>query len=138
MNRNILNQAFITMGYRQMTDVNTGNIYGKPVGFGIIVAKIENNHKEVTFKSLFRNYTTGKTQPWLTSKMNIDYTDPKVGYETVKNEELYNKYVNDIAQKEAEHGNHVYKLIYNYGSEYNVNKTFAFQAKNDIMSMFNL
>ena len=119
-----------------MSNVN-GNIYGKPVGFGTIITKIENNHKEVTFKSLFRNYTTGKVQSWLTSKMNIDYTDPKVGYEIITGKELYNKYVNDIAQKEAEHLNYVYKLIYNYGSEYAVNKTFAFSTKNDIMSMFN-
>jgi hypothetical protein len=40
MNRNILNQAFITMGYRQMSSHNIGNIYGKPVGFGIVIAKI--------------------------------------------------------------------------------------------------
>lgn len=138
MNRNILNQAFITMGYRQMSNINTGNIYGKPVGFGIIIAKINKNHKEITFKSLFRHYTTGETTVWSTSKMNIDYTDPKTGYETIENKELYNKYVNDIAYEEAEHGTHVYKLIYNYGSEYAVNKTFAFKAKNDIMSMFNL
>ena len=90
MNRNILNQAFITMGYRQMSDFTTGNIYGKPIGFGIIVAKIDKNHKEITFKSLFRNYTTGETTAWLTSKMNIDYTNPKFGYETLIEENLYN------------------------------------------------
>ena len=45
MNRNILNQAFITMGYRQMSSHNLGNIYGKPVGFGIVIAKIDQNHK---------------------------------------------------------------------------------------------
>lgn len=136
MNRNILNQAFITMGYRQMSHFNTGNIYGKPIGFGIIVAKIDKNHKEITFKSLFRNYTTGETTAWLTSKMNIDYTDPKAGYETVKDEELYNKYVNDIASKETEHGDIIHKFMSN-GAEYKDN-TFAFSSKYDIMSMFNL
>ena len=136
MNRNILNQAFITMGYRQMTDINTGNIYGKPIGFGIIIAKIDKNHKEITFKSLFRNYTTGETTAWLTSKMNIDYTNPKTGYETVKDEELYNKYVNDIASTESEHGDIINKFMSN-GAEYK-DSTFAFKSKNDIMSMLNL
>ena len=136
MNRNILNQAFITMGYRQMSDINTGNIYGKPVGFGIIVAKINKNHKEITFKSLFRNYTTGETTTWLTSKMNIDYTDPKVRYETFKDEELYYKYINDIASTESEHGDIIHKFMSN-GAEYK-DSTFAFRSKNDIMSMLNL
>lgn len=136
MNRNILNQAFITMGYRQMSDINTGNIYGKPIGFGIIVAKINKNHKEITFKSLFKNYTTGEITTWLTSKMNIDYTNPKTGYETVKDEELYNKYVNDIASTESEHGDIINKFMSN-GAEYK-DSTFAFRSKNDIISMLNL
>lgn len=136
MNRNILNQAFITMGYRQMSDINTGNIYGKPIGFGIIVAKIDKNHKEIAFKSLFRNYTTGETTTWLTSKMNIDYTNPKVGYETLDEENLYNKYINDIASTETEHGDIIHNFMSN-GAEYK-DSTFAFRSKNDIMSMFNL
>ena len=136
MNRNILNQAFITMGYRQMSDFTTGNIYGKPIGFGIIVAKIDKNHKEITFKSLFRNYTTGETTAWLTSKMNIDYTNPKFGYETLIEENLYNQYINDIASTETEHGDIINKFMSN-GAEYK-NSTFAFSSKYDIMSMFNL
>ena len=136
MNRNILNQAFITMGYRQMSDINTGNIYGKPIGFGIIVAKIDKNHKEITFKSLFRNYTTGETTAWLTSKMNIDYTDPKVGYETLNEKNLYNQYVNDIASTETEHGDMIHKFMSN-GTKHK-DSTFAFSSKYDIMSMLNL
>lgn len=136
MNRNILNQAFITMGYRQMSSHNIGNIYGKPVGFGIIIAKINQNHKEITFKSIFRNYTTGKATTWLTSKMNIDYTNPKTGYETFEGENLYNQYINDIASTENEHGDIIHKFMSN-GIEHK-NSTFAFSTRNDIMSMINI
>ena len=88
MNRNILNQAFVTMGYRQMTSHNMGNIYGKPVGFGIVIAWIEQNHKEITFKTACR-YVEGKTLLLDSKKINIDYTDPKVGYETIDEKDLY-------------------------------------------------
>ena len=59
MNRNILNQAFITMGYRQMSSHNLGNIYGKPVGFGIVIAKIDQNHKEITLKEAIERFFKG-------------------------------------------------------------------------------
>lgn len=136
MNRNILNQAFITMGYRQMSSYNIGNVYGKPIGFGIIIAKINQNHKEITFKSIFRNYTTGEATAWLTSRMNIDYTNPKTGYETFNGENLYNQYINDIASTETEHGDIIHKFMSN-GTEYK-NSTFAFSTRNDIMSMINI
>lgn len=136
MNRNILNQAFITMGYRQMSSYNIGNVYGKPIGFGIIIAKINQNHKEITFKSIFRNYTTGKATTWLTSKMNIDYTNPKTGYETFNGENLYNRYINDIASTETEHGDIIHRFMAN-GTEHK-NSTFAFSTRNDIMSMINI
>lgn len=133
MNRNILNQAFITMGYRQMSSHNIGNIYGKPVGFGIIIAKIDQNHKEIIFKTACRS-VKGETLTWDSKKVNIDYTDPKVGYETLGGEDLYERYINMIAY--AEYECHTDKIIYSgcCGEK----GPFAFSTRNDIMSMVNL
>lgn len=134
MNRNILNQAFITMGYRQMSSYNIGNIYGKPVGFGIVIAKINQNHKEIIFKTLCRS-VQGETLAWDSKKINIDYTDPKVGYETLDGKDLYERYINMIAY--AEYECHTDKIIYSGG--YRGGKgPFAFSSRNDIMSMINL
>ena len=132
MNRNILNQAFITMGYRQMSSHNIGNIYGKPVGFGIIVAKIEQNHKEIIFKTLCRS-VQGETLTWDSKKVNIDYTNPKTGYETIDGEDLYEAYIRMIAY--AEYECHTDKIIYSgcRGGK----GPFAFTTRNDVMSMFN-
>jgi len=132
MNRNILNQAFITMGYRQMSSHNIGNIYGKPVGFGIVIAKIDQNHKEITFKTLFRRYDDEKTGVWNSSKIDIDFTDPKTGYETIEGEDLYNEYIKSIAYGEYEAS--VEKVITPVNGKY---KPFAFSTRNDIMSMIN-
>ena len=133
MDRNILNQAFITMGYRQMSSHNIGNIYGKPVGFGIVIAKINQNHKEIIFKTLCSS-VQGETLVWDSKKVNIDYTDPKVGYETLEGEDLYERYINMIAY--AEYECHTDKIIYSGG--YRGGKgPFAFSTRNDIMSMIN-
>lgn len=133
MNRNILNQAFVTMGYRQMTSHNMGNIYGKPVGFGIVIACIEQNHKEITFKTAFRS-VKGKTLIWDSKKVNIDYTDPKTGYETIDGEDLYEAYIHMIAY--AEYECHTDKIIYT--SCRGGKGPYAFYAKNDIMSMVDM
>ena len=133
MNRNILNQAFITMGYRQMTSHNMGNIYGKPVGFGIVIAWIEQNHKEITFKTAFRS-VKGKTLTWDSKKINIDYTDPKVGYEIIDGKDLYERYINMLANAAYKCGTD--KIIYNaYQREI---RPCAFYSKNDVMSFFNI
>ena len=133
MNRNILNQAFITMGYRQMSSHNLGNIYGKPVGFGIVIAKIDQNHKEITFKTGWI-YTQGESFILDSKKINIDYTNPKVGYETLKAEDLYERYINMIAY--AEYTCDTDKIIYSgcRGGK----GPFAFYTKNDVMSFFNI
>lgn len=133
MNRNILNQAFIAMGYRQMSSHNIGNIYGKPVGFGIIVAKIEQNHKEITFKTLCRS-TQGETLTWDSKKIDIDYTNPKVGYETISGKDLYEAYIRMIAY--AEYECHTDKIIYSgcRGGK----GPFAFTTRNDVMLFFNI
>ena len=133
MNRNILNQAFITMGYRQMSSHNLGNIYGKPVGFGIVIAKIDQNHKEITFKTGWI-YTQGESFILDSKKINIDYTNPKVGYETLEAEDLYERYINMIAY--AEYECHTDKIIYT--SDRGGKGPYAFYAKNDIMSMVNM
>ena len=133
MNRNILNQAFITMGYRQMSSHNLGNIYGKPVGFGIIIAKIDQNHKEITFKTGWI-YTQGESFILDSKKINIDYTDPKTGYETIDGKDLYERYINMIAY--AEYECHTDKIIYT--SDRGGKGPYAFYAKNDIMSMVDM
>ena len=69
-----------------MSSHNLGNIYGKPVGFGIVIAKIDQNHKEITFKTGWI-YTQGESFILDSKKINIDYTNPKVGYETLEAED---------------------------------------------------
>ena len=133
MNRNILNQAFITMGYRQMSSHNLGNIYGKPVGFGIVIAKIDQNHKEITFKTGWV-YAQGESFILNSKKINIDYNDPKVGYETIKGEDLYERYINMIANAEYECGT---DKIINYVCQGEI-RPCAFYSKNDVMSFFNI
>ena len=133
MNRNILNQAFITMGYRQMSSHNLGNIYGKPVGFGIIIAKIDQNHKEITFKTGWI-YTQGESFILDSKKINIDYTNPKVGYETLEAEDLYERYINMIANAEYKCGTD--KIIYNV--YHGKTRPCAKNKKNDVMSFFNI
>ena len=133
MNRNILNQAFFTMGYRQMSSHNLRNIYGKPVGFGIIIAKIDQNHKEITFKTGWI-YTQGESFILDSKKINIDYTNPKVGYETLEAEDLYERYINMIANAEYKCGTD--KIIYNV--YHGKTRPCAFYTKNDVMSFFNI
>ncbi len=133
MNRNILNQAFIAMGYRQLSNHNLGNIYGKPIGFGMIIAQIENNHKEISMKTLFRRYNDEKIGVWGSSKIDIDFTNPKTGYETLEGEDLYNEYAKSIAYGEYEAS--AEKVITPISGNY---KTFAFITKNDFMSLFNI
>ena len=133
MNRNILNQAFVTMGYRQMSSHNLGNIYGKPVGFGIVIAKIDQNHKEITFKTGWV-YAQGESFILNSKKINIDYNDPKVGYETIKGEDLYERYINMIANAEYECGT---DKIINYVCRGEI-RPCAFYSKNDVMSFFNI
>ena len=133
MNRNILNQAFIGMGYRQLSNNNLGNIYGKPIGFGMIIAQIKNNHKEISMKTLFRRYDTSETGVWGSSKIDIDFTNPKTGYETLAGEDLYNEYVKSIAYGEYEAS--AEKVIIPISGK---DKPFAFITKNDFMSFLNI
>lgn len=121
------------MGYRQMSSYNLGNIYGKPVGFGIVIAKIDQNHKEITFKTGWI-YTQGESFILDSKKINIDYTNPKVGYETLKAEDLYERYINMIANAEYKCGTD--KIIYNV--YHGKTRPCAFYTKNDVMSFFNI
>lgn len=130
MNRFILNQAFITMGYRQLTNFDLGNIYCKPVGFSVITAKVAINHKEVVFRLLFHNYSKpSEILAFSEHKMDIDFTDEKLGYEHLSNNELYDLYCKGIAYSEIE---------LNLGDALSAgakDETFAFRSKNDVMSM---
>ena len=53
MNKNILIQALVTMGYRPMDEKQL--IWGKPIGFGMIAGEIKEEDNAVEFKTLFNN-----------------------------------------------------------------------------------
>ena len=125
MDKKILNHALISMGYRQMGPINTDNYYGKPIGFGMIVAIIKNNG-EVQFKSLFRNYKNNELTIWNSKNANFNNYEN----ETLNDVDLYEKYITEIAY--AEYEVNADKVIY-VG---NHSDTFAFVTNNDIVSMF--
>lgn len=120
MNREILNQALITMGYRKMDK----DIYGKPVGFCIIISKIENDNK-VIFKSIFNNYS--KPEEKLVYNSYIAEID--IEFE-LSNEELYEICCKIIAYAEIE-------ICVGKAMETGrKDSTFAFSTITDIMSEF--
>lgn len=88
----IFRQAFVNMGYRHMDDKES--IWGKPVGFGIIIAEVKD--ETIEFKTMF-NDVKGETNIWGSSAINIkEVTDG------VDGDELYKKCVYNIAYKEFE------------------------------------
>lgn len=97
MNRNILNQALVTMGYRRM---DTENVYGKPVGYCLILARIDIKNEIVRFETWFQNM---KNEPYIYSsaEMKLGINDIEL---TRKNEvsekEIYEYYINEIAYSE--------------------------------------
>ncbi len=109
----IFRQAFVNMGYRQMDKKET--VWGKPVGFGIIIAEVKD--KTIEFKTMFEN-AKSETLIWGSSTMNIDYIT-----EGVEGEELYNKCVWDIAYKEFEA--HAEKMFFPFAG--GNSKTFDFK-----------
>lgn len=125
MDKKILNQAFISMGYRQMGPINTDNCYGKPIGFGMIIAIIKDNG-EAQFRSLFRKYKNNEVTIWSSKNVNFNNSEN----ETLKDKDLYEKYITEIAY--AEYEINAGKVIY-VG---NHSDTFAFVTNNDIVSMF--
>lgn len=131
MKRNILNQAFIHMGYRQLTSSDKGNVYGKPLGFCLIVAEIQKNHKVIDFCTIINKFDNpAEKLKYGSSKMDIDYIDEKKGYEDIPDNELYENYCRGIAYAETESG--VENAIY-AGRK---NKPFAFAGKYDVISTF--
>ena len=89
--------------------------------------------KEITFKTGWV-YVQGESFILDSKKINIDYTNPKVGYETIKTDDLYEHYINIIANAEYKCGTD--KIIYNaYRGEI---RPCAFYSKNDVMSFFNI
>ena len=86
----ILKEAFANMGYRHM-DKNK-NFWGKPVGFGIIIAEIKD--EIIEFKTMF-NDAKFEANIWGSSTMNLnDITNG------IDGDELYHKYVYNIAYRE--------------------------------------
>lgn len=121
MNRKILNQAFITMGYRKMNK----DIYGKPVGFCIIISEIENDNK-VIFKSVFNKYNNHE------EKLIYSSYTAKIDYEVeLSNEELYELCCKMIAYAEIE------ICVGKAMDTGRKDSTFAFSTITDIMSEFN-
>lgn len=97
MNRNILNQALVTMGYRKM---DTENVYGKPVGYCLILARIDTNNEIVRFETWFQNM---KNEPyiWGSVEMKLGVNDVELSRENkVSKEEIYEHYINKIAYSE--------------------------------------
>ena len=135
MNRQILNNALVAMGYRNMDNhVVEGNFFGKPIGFGLVIAHIEKDHKTMIFKSMFKRYKDGETTCWAESKMDILVPiNEKTGVEIdISNGELFNLYVKRIAY--AEYECHAEKIVENFG----ISDTFAFVTKMDYMSMIKI
>lgn len=125
MDKKILNHALVSMGYRQMGPINTDNCYGKPIGFGMIIAIIKDN-EEVQFRSLFKNYKNNEVTIWNSKNVNFNNSEN----ETFNGKDLYEKYITEIAY--AEYEVNADKVIYvGHHSD-----TFAFVTNNDIMSMF--
>lgn len=117
MNRSVLNNALISMGYRKLN----GNTYGKPVGFCISIVIID---KEITFKSMFSKFNNPEEKLlWNSYTMDIDYEDE----DKLTRSELYELYCKDIAYAEIEVG--IGKAM-ETGSK---KETFAFLINTDIM-----
>ena len=88
----IFRQAFVNMGYRHMDEKES--IWGKPVGFGIIIAEVKD--ETIEFKTMFNNVMS-EVNIWGSSIIDIkEVTDG------VDGEELYKKCVYNIAYKEFE------------------------------------
>lgn len=132
MNKNILNQAFITMGYRKLDD----NTYGKPIGYGLLYARIDAEEDKVVFKTLFQNMKN-EMMVWGSYDMNLDVNDPDwVNTENMVESEnditednLYEYYINKIAC--SEWLSHTEKIVQPVGSH----KVFAFRTNNDIINI---
>ena len=132
MNRTILNNALVAMGYRNMDNSSTdGNFFGKPIGFGIVIGHIERNHKEMIFKSMYNNYIKGETQCWAESKIDISVPiDKKTGAEAdIPDKKLFDLYVKRIAS--AEYECHAEDIVRVFGNA----NTFAFLTKMDVISL---
>ena len=135
MNRQILNNALVAMGYRNMNNrVVDGNDFGKPIGFGIIIGHIERDHNTMTFKSMFKNHKDGEMMCWAKSTMDISIPiNEKTGVEeSMTNQELFDIYVKRIAY--AEYECHAEKIVENFGP----GNPFAFVTNMDYMSMIKL
>lgn len=119
MNRSVLNNAFMSMGYRRLND----NTYGKPVGFCISIAIID---KEITFKSMFSRFNNPEEKLiWNSYIIDVNYEDE----DKLTRSELYELYCKDIAYAEIE-------LCIGKAMEAgSKNETFAFLTNMDIMLM---
>ena len=101
MNKGILSQAFVTMGYRKMKD----NVYGKPVGFCLILARIIPEEGSVKFETWFEN-VQNEPMCWNSADMCVDDNTLKESAfrdkDKVSNKDLYEYFIKTIAYCEIE------------------------------------
>ena len=127
MNKNILIQALVTMGYRQMDEKQL--IWGKPIGFGMIAGEIKEEDNAIEFKTLFNNMNNELTV-WDSTYTNFEQSqNGKVVKfdEIAEGKELYSMYVNFIAY--AEYETNVSKIVFVGGHT----QPFAFKTPNDVL-----
>ena len=109
--KDIFHQALVNMGYRQMNET----IYGKPIGFGIIIVEIKND--DAKFKTMFYD-AKQQVNVWGSSSLNI-----KDNPDNLEGEELYKKFTSNIAYKEFEA--HTEEILFPLNGE--LSKTFDFR-----------
>lgn len=86
----IIAQALVNMGYRVMDD----NHWGKPIGYGLVIAEIKDD--TIDFSTFFTS-RQNKTEQWAHCVINVNLIDGS-------DEEMYNKCVYYIAYAECNAG----------------------------------
>ena len=92
----VFRQAFVNMGYRPMNEKET--VWGKPIGFGIVIAEVKGDNDTIEFKTMFTD-TDYKSRIWGSSVIDIK---KDLNNEEIEGKELYEKCVYCIAYKEFE------------------------------------
>lgn len=130
--KNIVSQALVTMGYRKVEE----NIFMKPIGFAILVAKIlypDSGELQVEIKLGFNKSPNGEFAVWNRAVFiwpSCDIKTTKVTHNMTE-EKIYNETCIEIAHAEAYIGLQHANMHNNY-------QTFAFKTPNDINQLINL
>lgn len=106
---NIIRQALVNMGYRAMNDSH----WGKPIGYGIVIAEIKDD--TIEFSTLFTS-RQNKTEKWGHRTIDVNLIDGS-------DEERYNKCTYYIAN--AEYTTEVDRIV---GKFHPRGKTFDFKT----------